>query len=184
MVQNLKIMSTRFKEVKMSKSVTVNVSADDLWEIIGPGFAQAGVWSTAIDHSVGHGEAKFEGAQCDTRVCDVSAKGFSRVNERITKYDSENRTLAFDVFDGMPSFVKLANNRTAITDLGNGKSKADLQITMQMKPFMGMLMGGVLKSNLSNLIDSALDDLKVYAETGEPSERKKARMAKLSRKAA
>ena len=177
-------MSEKRKEVKMSKSVVVNVSANDLWQIIGPGFAEAGKWSTAVDHSTGHGEGKFDGATCDTRSCDLSAKGFSSVNERITEYDASNRTMAFDVFEGMPGFVTYTNNRTVITDLGQGRSQAELQITMHMKPFMGWLLGGMLKKNLSNLIDSALEDLKVYAETGQPSSRKQARMKKLSDKAA
>ena len=46
-------MSNKYKEVKMSKPVAINVSADALWEIIGPGFADAGKWSTAVDHSAG-----------------------------------------------------------------------------------------------------------------------------------
>ena len=72
-------MSKKHKEVKMSKPVTINVSSDALWEIIGPGFSEAGKWSTAVDHSAGHGEGKFEGAVCDTRTCDLSAKGFTSV---------------------------------------------------------------------------------------------------------
>ena len=173
-------MSENRKVVKMSKSVMVNVSADDLWQIIGPGFADAGKWSTAIDHSAGHGEGKFDGATCDTRSCDLSAKGFSSVNERITEYDAANRTLAFDVFEGMPGFVTLANNRTVVKDLGEGRSEASLQITMHMKPFMGMLLGGMFKKNLNSIIDSVLADLKIFAETGEPSAQKKARMKKLA----
>ena len=101
------------------------------------------------------------------------------MKERITEYDDNNRTLAFDVIEGMPGFVTYTNNRTVITDSGQGRSEAELHITMHMKPFMGWLMGGLLKKNLGNLIDSALDDLKVYAETGKPSERKLARMKKL-----
>ena len=177
-------MSEKRKEVKMSKSVEVNVSASDLWQIVGPGFADAGKWSTAVDHSAGHGEGKFDGASCDTRSCDLSAKGFSSVNERITEYDAGNQTLAFDVFEGMPGFVTYMNNRTVVTELGQDKSQAELQITMHMKPFLGWLLGGMLKKNLNDLIDSALDDLKVFAETGKPSVRKQARMNKLSPKAA
>jgi len=172
------------KEVKMAKSLTVNVSADDLWQIVGPGFSEAGKWSTAVDHSVGHGQGQFEGATCDTRSCDLSAKGFTSVNEKVTEYDAANRTMSFDVIEGMPGFVTYTNNRTVITPLGDKSCKAELQITMRMKPFLGMLMGGMFKKNLSNLIDSALDDLKVYAETGQPSERKQARMRKLAAKAA
>ena len=172
------------KEVKMAKSLTVNVSADDLWQIVGPGFSEAGKWSTAVDHSEGHGEGQFDGATCDTRSCDLSAKGFTSVNEKVTEYDAPNRTMSFDVIEGMPGFVTYTNNRTVITPLGDKSSKAELQITMRMKPLMGWLMGGMFKKNLSNLIDSALDDLKVYAETGQPSGRKQARMKKLAAKAA
>ena len=175
---------SKYKEVKMSKPVTINVSADALWEIIGPGFADAGKWSTAVDHSAGHGDGKFDGASCDTRSCDLSAKGFDSVNEKITEYDAGNKTMAFDVIDGTPGFVTYLNNRTEVTDLENGKSKAELQITMRMKPFMGWLLGGMLKKNLNNLLDSALEDLKVFAETGKPSAQKQARMKKLSAKAA
>ena len=177
-------MSEKYKEVKLSKSVTVNVSANDLWEIVGPGFAEAGKWSTAVDHSEGTGEGKFEGATCDTRSCDLSAKGFTSVNERITQYDAGNKTLGFDVFEGLPGFVTKLNNRTVITTLGEGKSKAELQITVHMKPFMGALLGGMFKKNLDGLIDTALEDLKVYAETGKPSANKQARMKKLAAKAA
>ena len=92
--------------------------------------------------------------------------------------------MAFDVIEGLPGFVTLMNSRTVVTDLGNGRSKAELQITMHMKPFMGWLMGGMLKKNLNSLLDSALEDLKVFAETGTPSDRKKARMAKLAKQAA
>ena len=175
-------MSVKRKEVKMSKSIVVNVSADNLWQIIGPGFAEAGKWSSAVDHSMGHGEGKFDGATCDTRSCDLSAKGFSSVKEQITEYDDSTRTMAFDVFEGMPGFVTYTNNRTIVSDLGEGQSKAELQITIHMKPFMGWLLGGMLKKNLNNLIDSALDDLKVFAETGKPSNRKQDRMKKLSTK--
>ena len=175
-------MSVKRKEVKMSKSIVVNVSADNLWQIIGPGFAEAAKWSSAVDHSMGHGEGKFDGATSDTRSCDLSAKGFSSVKERITEYDVSTRTMAFDVFEGMPGFVTYTNNRTIVSDLDAGQSKAELQITMHMKPFMGWLLGGMLKKNLSNLIDSALDDLKVFAETGKPSSRKQDRMKKLSTK--
>jgi hypothetical protein len=111
----------------------------------------------------------------------LSAKGFSSVNEKITEYDVPNKTMAFDVFEGMPGFVINASNRTVISSKGEKKSNATLQITMKMKPFMGWLMGGMLKKNLSELIDSALDDLKIYAETGKPSARKVARMKKLGK---
>ena len=49
-------MSEKYKVVELTKSLNVNVSAEKLWDIFGPGFADAGKWSTAIDHSAGSGE--------------------------------------------------------------------------------------------------------------------------------
>ncbi|MBL4653991.1 MAG: hypothetical protein JKY53_14180 [Flavobacteriales bacterium] len=45
---------------------------------------------------------------------------------------------------------------------------------------MGILLGGMFKKNLNNVIDSVLDDLKIFAKIGEPSDQKKARMKKLA----
>ena len=135
------MMSEKVKEVIMAKSIEVNVSADELWKIVGPGFANAGIWSTAVDHSAGHGESQFDGASCDTRSCDLSAKGFSSVNEKITEYDAPNRTMAFDVIEGMPSFVTYTNNRTVITAIDENHCQAKLQITVRMKPLLGALLG-------------------------------------------
>jgi len=101
------------------------------------------------------------------------------MSEKRKEVKMSKQVVAFDVIEGTPGFVTYMNNRTVVTDLGQGRSQAELQITMHMKPFMGGLLGGMLKKNLSNLIDSALDDLKVFAETGKPSALKQARMKKL-----
>jgi hypothetical protein len=37
------------------------------------------------------GTSGFAGAPCDERVFDISAKGFDKVREKITKYDEENK---------------------------------------------------------------------------------------------
>ena len=52
---------------------------------------------------------------------------------------------------------------------------------MEMKRFMESLMGGMMKKNLSRLLPQVANDLKVYAETGNISEAKKQRLAKLNK---
>lgn len=43
----------KHKKIKMTKtSGIINVSADDLWEIVGPGFSNVGVWASSVDHAV------------------------------------------------------------------------------------------------------------------------------------
>lgn len=176
---------TTLKEVKQVRvSDTINLSADKLWEIVGPGFADAHVWSSALDHSEGRGAGQFEGAVCNERYCEVNTAGFSEINEKLTLYNQETRELAYNAYSGLPSFVKFAENHWEALDLGNGKSQIRMSITMKMKPFMGWLMGGMFRRNLDKTIDSVIDDLKIYAETGEISEAKKKRLAELAKKAA
>lgn len=172
----------KMKELKQTKkSEVINASAEDLWKIIGPGFANAYEWSTAIDHSAGSGAAEFEGATCSERSCELNAKGFSKIGEKLTEYDAQQKVLAYDAHIGLPGFVTYANNQWRVVELESGKSSLEMTITMRLKPFMGALMGGMFKKNLNNTIDSVLRDLKVYTETGEDSQQKKDRMAALSK---
>lgn len=171
----------KYKVLMMTKqSEIINVSADDLWEIVGLGFENAGVWSTAVDHSVGSGKAEFEGATCSERACDLNASGFSKIKEILTMYNEKAQELKYEVTEGNPGFVVLASNHWKVIKVGENQSRLEMTITMHLKKFMGTLMGGMLKRNINKLIPTIFDDLKIYAETGQISEQKKKRMAKLA----
>lgn len=170
----------KYKEFKMTKrSEVIGVSADKLWEIVGPGFEHAGDWSTAVDHSSGSGEAQFEGATCNERSCDLNARGFSKISEVLTLYNEDSQELAYDVVEGNPGFVLKAGNHWKIIEVGPNESALEMTVTMHLKKFMGTLMGGMLKKNINQLMPSIFHDLKVYAETGQISEEKQQRIAKL-----
>lgn len=173
----------KHKEVQMQfKSKTINVSADKLWEIVGPGFEEAYIWSTAVDHSSGSGEAQFEGATCDNRSCDLNAKGFNKIEEKLTIYNIENKELAYNIIHGLPGFVLKANSYWKVTEISPNQSRVELISTMHTKKFMGTLMGGMLQKQIKAVIPTVLNDLKVYAETGNISDEKKQRVAKLESK--
>ena len=163
-------------------SGVINVSADELWKIIGPGFENAGEWATAVDHSTGDTTPKFEGATCNERYCKINAKGFNQLTEVITIYDQEGRTLAFDVTEGLPGFVIVSNSHWQIIEVGENQSRVEITITAQTKKLMGSMMGGMLKSNIKKVIPGLFRDLKVYAETGEISPEKQERKKKLEAK--
>ena len=180
---NKKTEKKKYKEIKLTReSDVIDVPADQLWEIVGRGFEKAGEWSTAVDHSVGSGDAEFEGATCSNRMCALNARGFDKISETLTKYDEESQELIYTVDEGMPGSVTLASNHWTVMDLGNGKSALKMNITMHTKKFMGSLMGGMMKKNINNTMTTVFDDLKVYAETGSISKEKAARMAKLTNK--
>ncbi|MBO6518061.1 MAG: SRPBCC family protein, partial [Bacteroidia bacterium] len=149
---------------------------------VGPGFENVGVWSTAVDHAVGSGTPEFEGATCTTRGCDLNAKGFNSIVETLTEYDQESMQLAFDIVEGLPGFVLSARSHWQVVALTDSTSTMNVTSTVQMKPFLGSLMGGAFKRNANRIIPTILEDLKVYAETGDVSESKRKRMEVLAKK--
>ncbi|MBD78332.1 MAG: hypothetical protein CL840_05400 [Crocinitomicaceae bacterium] len=173
----------KFKEIKFSEtSEIINVSADVLWEIIGPGFADAAVWATNVDHAVSSGEPQFEGATCSERACDLNAKGFNKIREVISIYDPKKRILAFDITEGLPGFVVYSNSHWQITPIGPNQAKITVTVTIHAKKFMGTLMGGMLKSNIKRAIPVLINDLTIYAQTGKISKEKRERMEKIGKK--
>ena len=173
----------KHKKIKMTKtSGIINVSADDLWEIVGPGFSNVGVWASSVDHAVTAGEPKFEGATCSERTCDLNAKGFDKILEIITIYNPKDRILAFDVIEGLPGFVYVTNSNWAIKEIAPGQSQIEITVTIKAKRFMGSLMGGMFKANLNKAIPTIIQDLTIYAETGEISDTKKKRKEKMDKK--
>ena len=185
---SLQSFSLKTMKEKKVKTITIplegeviNVSADSLWTIVGTNFADAGVWATNVDHSAGHGDPTFEGASCSERSCDINVKGFNSINEKLVQFDSEKRELTYVVDQGFPKFVTLASNHWQVIEVGPEQSKIKMDVTMEMKPFMGSLMGGAMKRTLEKNLPIVANDLKVYAETGEISESKRQRLAQLKK---
>jgi hypothetical protein len=163
----------------VTKEITINVSADELWELVGPGFENAYLWASTVDHSTGNGAAEFEGATCNVRSCDLNAKGFDNIEERLTKYNEAEMNLAYVVTKGMPRFVTKASNDWQVVSINDNQSKLVMNGEFRVKGLMGFLMKGVMKKKMSKLLTVVLNDAKVYAETGSPSKIKKERMDKL-----
>lgn len=173
--------TAKYKEVQETKqSDIINVSADDLWELVGPGFADVHHWSRAVDHATVSGEPQFEGATCSERYCDINAKGFTSISEELIEYNESEKTLAYKAYAGLPGFVHYVQNRWVIMEVGPGQSRLQMTITVRMKPFMGSLMGGMFRKNLNTTIDGVMEDLKIYSETGNISEAKRQRITDLA----
>lgn len=180
------IMMGKTKELNgfelTKESETINVSAEKLWQIAGKQFEDAYLWATTVDHSEGAGAAKFEGASCDTRACELSASGFDRIEEKVTKYSDEKMNFAYQVTSGMPKFVSSASNDWTVVSIGPNKSKLVMKADFRVKGLMGSLMKGMMKKKMSKLLKVVLNDIKVYAETGRPSESKQKRINKIANK--
>ena len=172
------------KGFELEKEIVINVPAEELWEMVGPGFEEVYKWSSNVDHSEGSGTSLFEGATCSERACNVNVKGFSKINETLTKYDQNQMVLAYEVNDGMPGFVTKAANEWTVIPVNDYQSKLVMKAVFGSKGLMGTLMNGMMKKKMSKTLDTVLQDAKIYAETGQISGAKQKRVEQLARKAA
>lgn len=170
------------KGFDLEKEIVINVSAEKLWEMVGPGFTEVYKWASNVDHSVGKGEAEFEGATCNERFCDVSVKGFDKISEKLLRYSESNMNLAYAVESGMPNFITRAENDWTVVSLGDNKSKLVMKAIFRSKGMMGAMMNGMMKKKMTATLETVLNDAKIYAETGQISPAKAQRVAELEKK--
>ncbi|WP_298503481.1 SRPBCC family protein [uncultured Maribacter sp.] len=162
---------------KKLKSDTINVSADSLWAILRE-FDKVSDWTSTLDHSEGAGEAKFEGTTCNERVCVSNHK---KLVEELIMFSDEKKELAYELTEGAPGFVKLAQNHWKVYKISQNKSVVEMNVTMHLTKFMGFILGRVITKTMTKQVLLVLNDLKIYAETGEISEEKKIRISKLNK---
>ncbi len=161
--------------MQLKNTVAVNADADRLWSIVAHDFDKVGEWSSAVASSGPNPDAPTpDGALVGGRVCDVP--GFGDLKETFTAYDESRKQFTFRV-TGMPSFITLAQNTVAVRPTGNNKSEVSLNIQMETNA-IGKVMGPMFKVKLRNTINLFLEELKVYAESGQISKKKQKQLAK------
>src|SRR5262245_20260635 len=101
----------------LTSTVTIDASADHVWDTIAHQFGRIGEWATAIPASIAippsrtvtHDHIVVE-APVAARVCVTGIRTVPQVTETIVAYDQDARTLTYEATAGMPAFVTLARN--------------------------------------------------------------------------
>jgi hypothetical protein len=164
--------------IDISKTATVNVSADRLWSIVGDDFAKVGEWARGVDSSAPNPDAAVpEGASVGGRVC--QAPGFGAINETFTSFDPEQRSYAFKATASkIPSFVRNITNHTSIKPLGPDRAELQLRITADTEGLRGAMVKPLMAHKFSTAIDGVIEDLSIFAESGQVSDGKTKALAK------
>jgi hypothetical protein len=164
--------------LNISKQATIDVSADELWAILADNFDKVGVWARGVDSSAPNTAAEIpDGAGVGGRVC--QAPGFGAIEETFTAFDQEERSYAFEATASkIPSFVRNITNHTTVKALGPDRSEVQIRITADTDGVRGALVKPVMVRKFGRGIDQILEDLTVYAESGEISDEKTKALAK------
>ena len=151
---------------KRSDHIIINAPAQRVWEINGLGFTEIGLWSRGVQQSRPISGPPPSGAPARGRVCEVA--GFGEIHETIHRFDAANRSITLTVDAGLPFFVKRSEFTSRVSVLSETQCRFEVSQTMEVSIFPGGLLLPILRRKIAKTVQTILDDLRIYAESGEP----------------
>lgn len=173
-------MSSKYPNVNIYSTITINKPADDIWKILADDYGGIGKWASGVNVSQGLGDP-IGGSSCSGRSCEISATGFSDTEEKILTYDRDNYLLHYQLVHGLPGFVKNAMNTFKLTPKG-GSTEVNANTIMDATGIPGFLMKRFMASSTQKALDNILEELKHYVETGRVHPRKEKAIEKYNSK--
>ena len=148
--------------MEFTRQTTVTAAAEQVWKILGDDFNDISEWSSFVVES----NANPDLAPGGGRVCNVD--GFGKSVETITKFDDQQRKLAF-TFEGekIPFFVRNVENSWSVEPNGDNQSVVQVDVEVTMLPVFQQLMGGMMGKMMGKRAETILSDLKYFAENGK-----------------
>ncbi|MEM7552074.1 MAG: SRPBCC family protein [Bacteroidota bacterium] len=157
-------------ELHFNRQIELNIPTDKAWEILWNNYENVGEWATIIPESA----PRFADGELVGRTCSST---YGDVKEIITSYDEENMTYSYEA-DGLPSIFKSGKNIWSLKPNGPNRSKVSMELKMEMARITGLLMGWMIRKKMTSDLDGLMEDLKHFAETGEPHPKKKKSLMK------
>lgn len=175
---NAQEMKRKEPNITASYQIEINAPIEKVWEALAVDYAGIGKWASGVNHVI---ESSGEGSTAK-RFCEISAAGFNDTRERVIKYEPENHYFEYELYEGLPGFVKYSINKDRLERKGD-KTLWTSSNDMYVGGFMGLTMKGVMRKSLVNVLKNKAEELKHFVETERPHPRKQEAMAKLEKKA-
>lgn len=160
--------------MKISREITVGVSADKAWELIGENFGNVGDFSSLLHSSHLEGELDV-GAK---RVCDLGKK--ENAVETIIHFDRQARVLTYLLTKGLPPFMTRVQNHWEVIEKGPNNAVLRTSPTMDIK-WWGLPLVPLMRVGVGPVLNKFLMEAKHLLETGALHPRVKKQKAKLAR---
>lgn len=159
--------------MKITKRITINRSADDLWKLIAEDFDKAHLWMSPIPESYSIGKGKSSvGAPMEGRICHLSNNpDGAKAKEVITQYSNENKTLTFEVTPiNNPAIVPLRKNIVEMSVKAIGSNRAEVVwVSRPHLKWFGYALYPLLRLAIPTAFSKLLQGLKNYAEKSTPN---------------
>jgi hypothetical protein len=147
----------------------IDAPAERVWEILGARFADVAEWASLVDSSRVMQSSEVPSTWFVAPTAPVPGRwtpsGFGEPGEVLVMYSDADQALTFRAMN-LPGMLLYSQNTQQVVSTGEGTSTVSFDIHAQPK-------FRVMRSKVSEIFErglsQVLDDLAVYAETGEPS---------------
>jgi hypothetical protein len=162
--------------MKIKKSIIINKSADHVWKVFAHDFNNAGKWMSAVPHSyeeqIGQ---QFESCHSKGRICELDGRpdGLKAV-ESFLAYDEVNKTCTVDIeLENGPALIPINGNVVdfILKEINEDCCEITWVISPKLKDF-AYLIYPLVKFGVGVFVQQIIEELKYFAETGEPHPRK------------
>lgn len=158
--------------MQIRRESIVRAPAARVWRILGEEFMSVGRWAAPITSScaVTPEVAPTVGS---TRACSIEPFGpfEGEIHERLVELDHERMVLAYTAVRGMPGFVTRATNRWSVEHVDGDRCRVVTSATLDLAGPMA-LAACVVRWQLGRAGARVLEELRHYAEVGDPHPRK------------
>lgn len=146
----------------------INRPIEEVWRFVVDDFANGHHWAAGTTMC----RAGTESEDFD-RLCHTES---GTLKDTITKIDDANHVLEFSV-TGLPFFVRSVVATWSLEPVSDRETDITIGPRIETMPVIGKLMEIPMKKALDTLYPQLLDDLRIYVETGQPSDRKQREIA-------
>lgn len=162
--------------MNIRKTIKINKSADEVWNVLGKDFANAHVWMSFVPNSHAKDyETKEEEAPVCGRVCELSDKPNGLyLDEHITNYSNAKREMTVIVTpQNAPKILPMTKNvlDLKVNAIDTNTAEVVWETSPQIKSW-AYLIYPLFKLGMSKAFKDLLEELKYYVETGNPHPRK------------
>jgi len=154
--------------MRITRETVVEASADFIWTVLGPRYAEADKWASSVQRSSGLGAPAVgaaAGAPCTGRVCETQ---LGRFEETIERYDEANREIAYSARgEKMPFFVRRLVNHWKVVPDGPGRSRVQMELVVTLAFPFNLLMALPMRLQMGGVLRKAHEELKYFVENDE-----------------
>lgn len=158
------------KKMRLERSVEVNTSIENAWQILGKDFSDIQKWSRNVGHSKALAPSN-NSANCDGRYCEV--KGFGNVEEKFLNYSDHNHTYTIDFVKGLPGMAKSFAMEFKLDAIDANRTRFMFSGDLALQGILGFLMQPMMKIQMNKNLDALAEDFVYFAENGTPHPKNK-----------